>query len=141
MEVNNKKMIGGTVTIGIIGKSQIARALARRFTAAGRRVAIAHSRGPEKLSALAAETGATALYVKDIISTRRRAFPMNYAVLLFEPLFLHALGLAFLLVIAGISAARAQTSDDAIYGVTIRDLRSVERPVCLRCKRESRTYG
>jgi hypothetical protein len=41
---------------------------------------------------------------------------------LFEPLFLHALGLAFLLAIAGISAARAQTSDDAIYGVTSIDV-------------------
>jgi quinol monooxygenase YgiN len=116
MEVNDKKMIGGTMTIGI------GRALARRFTAAGRRVAIAHSRGPETLSAPAAETGATALYVKDIISARRRAFPKNYAVLLFEPLFLHAFGLAFLLSIAGTSAARAQTSDEAIYGVTNIDV-------------------
>jgi quinol monooxygenase YgiN len=55
------------------------------------------------------------------ISIRRRPPRKNHAVLLFEPLFLCALRLAFLLAIVAISA-RAETSSDAIYGVTTIDV-------------------
>ena len=47
--------------IGIIGAGHIGSALARQFTTAGHDVAVANSRGPETLTALAAETGATAV--------------------------------------------------------------------------------
>jgi len=47
--------------IGIIGTGQIGGTLARRFTAIGHEVFIANSRGPETLTELAQETGATAL--------------------------------------------------------------------------------
>jgi quinol monooxygenase YgiN len=57
-----------------------------------------------------------------MISIRRRPFSKKHAMLIFEPLLLQALGLAFLFVIAGISAARAQTTDGAIYGVTTIDV-------------------
>ncbi|QKW09285.1 NAD(P)-binding domain-containing protein [Streptomyces sp. NA04227] len=45
--------------IGIIGAGNIGGNLARRFTAVGHEVAIANSRGPQTLTALAEETGAT----------------------------------------------------------------------------------
>jgi predicted dinucleotide-binding enzyme len=51
--------------IGIIGAGNIGSALARRFTAAGHQVFVANSRGPETLRDLAAETGATAVPVKE----------------------------------------------------------------------------
>ncbi|MET7540318.1 NAD(P)-binding domain-containing protein [Streptomyces sp. NPDC005507] len=47
--------------IGIIGAGNIGGNLARRFTAVGHEVAIANSRGPETLTALAEETGAKAV--------------------------------------------------------------------------------
>lgn len=50
--------------IGIIGAGQIGGTLARLLTKAGHEVAIANSRGPETLGALAAETGATAVSVR-----------------------------------------------------------------------------
>ncbi len=53
------------MNIGIIGSGNIGSALAHRFTTAGHAVWIANSRGPESLSALAAETGATAATVTD----------------------------------------------------------------------------
>jgi len=45
--------------IGIIGAGNIGGNLTRRFTELGHEVAVANSRGPETLSALAEETGAT----------------------------------------------------------------------------------
>ena len=47
--------------IGIIGAGNIGATLTRRLTALGHDVAVANSRGPETLSDLAAETGATAV--------------------------------------------------------------------------------
>jgi predicted dinucleotide-binding enzyme len=49
--------------IGIIGAGQIGGTLARRLTALGHEVFVANSRGPETLSDLASETGATAVSV------------------------------------------------------------------------------
>jgi predicted dinucleotide-binding enzyme len=51
--------------IGIIGAGNIGSALTRRFTAVGHDVFVANSRGPESLSDLAAETGATAVTVEE----------------------------------------------------------------------------
>jgi predicted dinucleotide-binding enzyme len=53
--------------IGIIGAGQIGGTLARRLTALGHEVHIANSRGPKTLSALAAETGATAVSVPEAV--------------------------------------------------------------------------
>lgn len=50
--------------IGIIGAGHIGKALARRFREAGHDVLIANSRGPETLSAVAAETGAVPVTVE-----------------------------------------------------------------------------
>src|SRR3712207_2162267 len=50
--------------IGIIGSGNIGSTLARHLTALGHQVAIANSRGPASLAALAAETGATAVTVE-----------------------------------------------------------------------------
>ena len=47
--------------IGIIGAGNIGSALTRRFRAVGHEVAVANSRGPETLQALAQETGAQAV--------------------------------------------------------------------------------
>ena len=47
--------------IGILGAGNIGATLTRRLTALGHQVAVANSRGPETLSELAAETGATAV--------------------------------------------------------------------------------
>jgi predicted dinucleotide-binding enzyme len=51
--------------IGIIGAGQIGGTLARRLTALGHDVSIANSRGPETLTALAKETGAKPVTVRD----------------------------------------------------------------------------
>lgn len=56
--------------IGIIGSGHIGSTLARRLAALGHQVRIANSRGPESLSALAAETGATASTVEYAASAR-----------------------------------------------------------------------
>lgn len=53
--------------IGIIGAGQIGGALTRRLTALGHRVFVANSRGPETLSGLAAETGATAVSIREAV--------------------------------------------------------------------------
>jgi predicted dinucleotide-binding enzyme len=53
--------------IGIIGAGQIGGTLTRRLTALGHEVLVANSRGPETLSDLAAETGATAVSVPEAV--------------------------------------------------------------------------
>jgi predicted dinucleotide-binding enzyme len=53
------------MNIGIIGTGNIGGALARRFRQLGHEVAIANSRGPDSLTALAAETGALAVTVTE----------------------------------------------------------------------------
>jgi len=53
--------------IGIIGAGQIGSTLTRRLTALGHQVLVANSRGPETLSDLAAETGATAVSVPEAV--------------------------------------------------------------------------
>ncbi len=53
--------------IGIIGAGQIGGTLTRRLTALGHEVFVANSRGPETLSELAAETGATAVSVAEAV--------------------------------------------------------------------------
>jgi 8-hydroxy-5-deazaflavin:NADPH oxidoreductase len=49
------------MNIGIIGAGQIGGTLTRRFRKLGHKVFVANSRGPDSLSALAKETGATAV--------------------------------------------------------------------------------
>ena len=51
--------------IGIIGAGHIGGTLTRRFRALGHEVFVANSRGPETLADLTAETGATAVTVKE----------------------------------------------------------------------------
>lgn len=53
--------------IAIIGTGNIGAALTRRFTQLGHEVAVANSRGPETLQALATETGAKPGTVVDIV--------------------------------------------------------------------------
>jgi len=53
------------VRIGIIGAGNIGGTLTRRLRALGHEVAVANSRGPATLAALAAETGAKAVSVAD----------------------------------------------------------------------------
>src|SRR2546425_1957337 len=53
--------------IGIIGAGQIGSTLTRRLTALGHKVFVANSRGPETLSELATETGATAVSVPEAV--------------------------------------------------------------------------
>ena len=53
--------------IGIIGAGQIGGTLTLRLTALGHEVSVANSRGPETLSNLAAETGATAVSVPEAV--------------------------------------------------------------------------
>jgi hypothetical protein len=52
--------------IAIIGAGNIGGNLTRRLTALGHEVSVANSRGPQTLSDLAAETGATALPVEQV---------------------------------------------------------------------------
>lgn len=53
--------------IGIIGAGQIGGALTHRLVSLGHEVRVANSRGPGTLADLAAETGATAVPVKDAV--------------------------------------------------------------------------
>jgi predicted dinucleotide-binding enzyme len=53
--------------IGIIGAGQIGGTLTRRLTAMGHEVRVANSRGPESLANLVAETGATAVSVREAV--------------------------------------------------------------------------
>jgi len=55
------------MNIGIIGAGQIGGTLTRRLTALGHKVFVANSRGPETLSDLASETGATAVSVPEAV--------------------------------------------------------------------------
>ncbi|WP_267286735.1 NADPH-dependent F420 reductase [Kitasatospora acidiphila] len=55
-----------TMKIGIIGAGNIGGNLTRRFTALGHQVVVANSRGPQTLTELAAETGATAVPVTEV---------------------------------------------------------------------------
>jgi predicted dinucleotide-binding enzyme len=56
--------------IGIIGAGNIGATLTRRLAALGHNVAVANSRGPETLTGLATETGATAVPVSDAVKDR-----------------------------------------------------------------------
>ena len=58
-------------TSGIIGSGNIGGALTRLFTQAGHQVAVANSRGPSSLEALAKETGARAATVEDAVKGAR----------------------------------------------------------------------
>jgi 8-hydroxy-5-deazaflavin:NADPH oxidoreductase len=70
--------------IGIIGAGNIGATLTRRLTALGHDVTIANSRGPETLSDLAGETGATAVAVSEasqdadlvIVTIPEKAIPL-----------------------------------------------------------------
>jgi predicted dinucleotide-binding enzyme len=53
------------MNIGIIGAGNIGGTLTGRLRALGHSVAVANSRGPQTLAALAAETGATAVSVEE----------------------------------------------------------------------------
>jgi 8-hydroxy-5-deazaflavin:NADPH oxidoreductase len=53
--------------VGVIGAGQIGGTLTRRLTDLGHEVFVANSRGPDTLSPLAAETGATAVSVPEAI--------------------------------------------------------------------------
>src|SRR5258708_22956726 len=53
--------------VGIMGEGKIGGTLTRRLTALGNKVFVANSRGPETLSDLAAETGATAVSVPEAV--------------------------------------------------------------------------
>jgi predicted dinucleotide-binding enzyme len=55
------------MTIGIIGAGHIGSALTRRLQTLGHKVRIANSRGPETLSALVEETGATAVTAEEAV--------------------------------------------------------------------------
>ena len=55
---------------GFIGAGQIGGTLTRRLRALGHEVAIANSRGPETLAALADETGATAVTAEEAVKGR-----------------------------------------------------------------------
>src|SRR5258706_8004090 len=52
--------------IGIVGAGKIGGTLARKLRASGHGVRVANSRGPESLSGLAAETGATAVTAAEV---------------------------------------------------------------------------
>jgi predicted dinucleotide-binding enzyme len=54
--------------IGIIGAGNIGGTLTRRFRKLGYDVAVANSRGPDSLRDLAAETGATAVSIRDAVA-------------------------------------------------------------------------
>lgn len=54
--------------IGIIGAGEIGGTLIRHYTKAGHRVKMANASGPEKLKRLAAETGASAVTVADVVT-------------------------------------------------------------------------
>src|SRR5262249_6771339 len=67
LERHGSHLKGGGMKIGIIGAGQIGGTLTRRLTALGHKVVVANSRGPETLADLAAQTGATAVPVRDAV--------------------------------------------------------------------------
>ena len=70
--------------IGIIGAGNIGATLTRRLAALGHEVAVANARGPETLTELAAETGATAVLATEaangaelvIVTIPEKAIPL-----------------------------------------------------------------
>ncbi|MGW6819822.1 NADPH-dependent F420 reductase [Streptomyces sp. NPDC055005] len=64
-DTRNSARTGELMKIGIIGAGNIGGNLTRRLTSLGHEVSVANSRGPETLSALAEETGATPVTVAD----------------------------------------------------------------------------
>ena len=58
---------GTDMKIGIIGAGHIGGTLTRRLAALGHEVSVANSRGPESLASLAAEAGARATAVADVV--------------------------------------------------------------------------
>jgi 8-hydroxy-5-deazaflavin:NADPH oxidoreductase len=65
------RLKGAHVKIGIIGTGNIGAALARQLAALGNDVSIANSRGPETLTHLAEQTGATPVATADIANDRQ----------------------------------------------------------------------
>ncbi|MCX5192614.1 NAD(P)-binding domain-containing protein [Streptomyces sp. NBC_00249] len=61
----NSARTGELMKIGIIGAGNIGGNLTRRLTSLGHQVSVANSRGPETLTALVEETGATAVTVAE----------------------------------------------------------------------------
>jgi predicted dinucleotide-binding enzyme len=59
------RLKGNDMDISIIGAGNVGATLTRLLTSAGHRVSVASSRGPQTLSALAAETGAQARTVAE----------------------------------------------------------------------------
>jgi 8-hydroxy-5-deazaflavin:NADPH oxidoreductase len=55
-----------SMKIGIVGAGKIGGTLVRKLRASGHGVRVANSRGPESLSGLAAETGATAVTAAEV---------------------------------------------------------------------------
>jgi predicted dinucleotide-binding enzyme len=55
-----------SIKIGIVGAGNIGGTLVRKLRASGHEVRVANSRGPESLSGLAAETGATAVTMAEV---------------------------------------------------------------------------
>ena len=102
--------------IGVIGTGQIGETVAWLFTATRHDVAIANSPNRRTLPALPTQTGASRVYIKDLISLRQ---PRSRQ---FQPGFLSALGVALLLATAWVSVGHAQTGDGAIYSVTSIDV-------------------
>jgi 8-hydroxy-5-deazaflavin:NADPH oxidoreductase len=64
---NQRKNEEALVKIGIVGAGQIGGALAAILVAAGHDVEVANSRGPETLTDVAADTGATAVSSSDVV--------------------------------------------------------------------------
>src|SRR5215207_6348909 len=56
--------------IGIIGAGHIGGTLTRRLAAAGHQVSVANSRGPDTLASLAAESGARAGTISDVVKDK-----------------------------------------------------------------------
>jgi hypothetical protein len=67
LRIQQPDVVGAEMKIGIIGSGQIGGTLARRLTALEHQVFVANSRGPETLTDLAAETGATAVSVGEAV--------------------------------------------------------------------------
>src|SRR6267378_2047902 len=62
----SRRREGMSMKIGIVGAGIIGGTLVRKLRASGHGVRVANSRGPESLSGLAAETGATAVTAAEV---------------------------------------------------------------------------